>query len=256
MRSTRAVALVACLTLAQAPRRAAAEPDDIVGLAPRPSRGQLWLDATVELNLSRQRGGSRAIAPDVWWGVTDRTTVAIAHSARSVARIDDVGGLCVASCDERPRYAVAALLRHRLLARAGWDLGAQAGWLVRDLSPWKPAVLLGATARRQRGRFAVATSPYLQLGVANTDRGNRARLVAPLYLAVQPTCRWSLGLKTGVDGELAVLRDGYRVPVTAEVTARLHAQLLLTVEAGFGSLLGPQNTGFRSLASVSLQARL
>ncbi|MEZ4364327.1 MAG: hypothetical protein R3B48_29400 [Kofleriaceae bacterium] len=256
MRRPARPALAVMLTAWCGASPATAEPDDLVGLRPRPQRGELWLDTTLELNLSHQRGGSRAIAPDLWWGLSDQTSLGIAHSARSLARIDDLGGLCVLDCAERPRYAVAALVKHGLFETARLDVALQAGALLRDVDPWKPALLVGAAARWRRGRVALSATPYLQLGVANTDLGNRHRVVVPLRATVQPTCGWALGVHTGVEGELAVLRDAYHVPLAASTSARLSERLVVTAEAGFASLLGPQNTGYRSLLTVSLEARL
>jgi hypothetical protein len=238
------------------PAAADAPPDDIVGLPARPQRGELWLDATLEVNLSHQRGGSQAIAPDVSWGITDRTAISIAHSARSIARIDDIGGLCFRTCEERPRYAVGLMAKHGLVATSTIDLSLQGGWLVRDLDPWKPALLLGGGAHWQRGRWAASTTPYLQLGVANTEQGNRHRAVVPVRFSMQPTCKWAVGLHTGIEGELAVFSDAYHVPLAAQVTARLSQQMLVTIEAGFSSLFGPQNTGNRRFATLSLETRL
>jgi hypothetical protein len=239
-----------------APRLAAADPDDIVGLPSRPRHGQLWLDATLELNVSHQRGGSKALAPDLWWGLTDDTTLAIAHSARSLARIDDLGGLCFARCSERPRYATALLAKHALAATDELDVSLLSGALLRDIDPWKPALLAGTAAHWHRGRWAAAAMPYLQLGVADTGSGNRARLVVPLRAWVQPACAWALSLHSGVEGELAVFSEAYHVPLAAQVSARLTTTSLITLEAGFSSLLGPQNTGNRRFATLSLQTRL
>jgi hypothetical protein len=251
-----ALALALSATLVANPTGATADPEDIVGMPSRPRRGQLWLDATLELNLSHQRGGSKALAPDLWWGLTDGTAVAIAHSARSLARIDDLGGLCFASCSERPRYATALLAKHALATTGEIDLSLIGGALLRDLDPWKPALLLGTAAHWQRGRWAAAAMPYLQLGLANTGSGNRARVVVPLRAWVQPACAWALSLHSGVEGELAVFGEAYHVPLAAQVSARLTATSLITIEAGFSSLLGPQNTGNRRFATLSLETRL
>ncbi|MEJ7599618.1 MAG: hypothetical protein WKG01_17050 [Kofleriaceae bacterium] len=57
---------------------------------------------------------------------------------------------------------------------------------------------------------------------------------------MQPTCRWLIELHTGVDGDLAVLRDGWHVPFAIVVTARATQSIDIGVEAGFTQLYGPQ----------------
>jgi hypothetical protein len=236
--------------------QAAARATDLVSQPLHPRRGQLWAAATLEADLSRNYGGSRAFAPDLAYGITDDTSLSLAHSARSIARIGSPAGLCFDVCDYRPTYAVNALAHHALLRRPGLQLYAEGGLLLRDTDPWKPATLVGAAARWQRGRFALDAAPYLQLGLANTDRGNRHRLVVPVRAWVQPTCRWALGLHTGVEGELAVFSDAYNVPFAALVTAAAAPWLQVSLEAGFASLLGPLNTASRRFASLSLELRL
>lgn len=250
-------ALVTAISIAAVSASSAARADsepatDLVSRPLRPLRGQLWASLTYEADLSHNRGGSRALAPDVSYGVTDDLSVTLSHSARSIARIGSPAGLCLEVCDYRPDYTGNLLAAYAVLRRPGLQLHAQTGLLLRDTSPSKPAALLGAAARWQRGRFAIDSSPYLQLGLANTDRGNRHRLVVPFTFSVQPTCRWSLGLHTGVEGELAVFSDAYHVPFAALVTAAAAPWLHITVEAGFSSIGGPLNTASRRYASLSL----
>lgn len=241
---------------AAASAQLAANATDLVSQPLRPRHGQLWIAATLEADLSHNRGGSRAFAPDFSYGITDDTSLSIAHSARSIARIGSPAGLCYEACDFRPEYTVNALAYHALLRRRGLQLYAEGGFLLRDTDPSKPAALLGASSRWQRGRFAIDAAPYLQLGLANTDQGNRHRLVVPLRAWIQPTCRWALGLHSGVEGELAVFSDAYHIPLAALVTASATSWLRVSLEGGFSSLLGPLNTGSRRFASLSLELRL
>jgi hypothetical protein len=251
-----ALARIAVADADAAPPAASASATDLVSQPLRPRRGELWAAATLEANLSHHRGGSRALAPDVAYGITDETSLSIAHSTRSIARIGSPAGLCLEVCDTRPDYTVNALAYHQLLRRSGLQLYAEGGVLLRDPDPWKPAALVGAAARWQRGRFAIDAAPYLQIGLANTDQGNRHRLVVPVRAWVQPTCRWALGLHTGVEGELAVFADAYHVPLAALITAAASSWLHVSLEAGFSSLFGPLNTASRRFASLSLELRL
>lgn len=234
MRVTAALLLVLAATPAHA---------DATDLVTRPlvlARGELRAQLTLEYSLyERSAGTPLALAPDAWVGVTERLTVGVIHSSQSVDRIGARATFCVRTsellCDRAyqgsgldARYAVAP-----------WA-AARVRFLIRDVDPWKPAVTLGTLARWTRGRFAITTDPYLRLGLANRDRGNRAALVLPVWFGVQPTCRWLVELHTGADGDLAVWRDGWHMPFGLAVTARATAALDVRVEAGFQQLYGPQ----------------
>lgn len=226
---------------------------DLVSAPGQPAAGQLWLGLALELDFSQRRSGSLAVAPDLAVGVGDDTTLAWTHSSASIARFGQVGGLCVRRCDYRPDYASALVLRQRVLHGHAGELAALAGGMLRDLDPAKPAALAGGAGRWHSGRWGVELTGYLQLGLAHRDEGNRDRLVLELQAMVQPTCRWSLGVVSGAQGELSVFRDGYHTPLMLQVAARITEHLVLTMRAGFPSLLGPQNTGSVRGGSLALE---
>src|SRR5262249_52087441 len=126
---------------------------------------------------------------------------------------------------------------------------------VRDIHPWKPAATLGAQLRWRHGRLAVTGDPYLLIGLANTDQGNRAALYLPLELAVQPARRVALVLDTGWNTELAVWRDGWHVPIGIGAVVRAMEQLDIGATLGFPELLGPQNTPKDRVVFVTLAWR-
>jgi hypothetical protein len=237
------VAAVA-LALAAAARPARAEPRDLVARPITLARGELEARLVVALSLrSRELAAPISFAPDVWFGVAPRWTLGIVHSAQSRGLIDHDATLCFRG---RPPYGCDRTYNGSGLdARWRWREGPlavapRARLVIRDVDPWKPAVTAGALVRWTRGRFAIASDPYLQLGLANRDLGNRAALVVPVWLAVQPTCRWLIALHTGWDGELAILRDGWHGPLALAIEARAASRLHVAVEGGFRSLIGPQ----------------
>ena len=239
-----AVSVVAVLVavLAAAPP-ARAEPRDLVARPLALARGELDAQLVAELSL-RPLAEPISLAPDVWLGVTPRFTLGLVHSARSLGLIDDGATLCfrgrpASGCDR-------AYNGSGVDARWSWREGPLAvaprvRLVLRDAFPWKPAVTAGALVRWTRGRFAITGDPYLRLGLANRDLGNRAALVVPVWLAVQPTRRWLVALHTGWDGELAILRDGWHAPFGLGTEVRVWSRLHVAALAGFRSLLGPQH---------------
>jgi len=215
---------------------ARADSNDLVGRPLVLGRGELEAHVTLAMNLRSGRFAEPAsISPDVWFGVTPALTIGLVHSARSVDEIAADRPICVNGCDAD--YAGGIDVRygvHRLVA-------PRARVLLRDVDPAKPAVTVGALARWNRGRFAVASDPYLRLGLANRDRGNRAALVVPVWFAVQPTCRWMLGMRAGYDSALAVAGDGWRGPFGVFAGVHPIEPLELVVEYAYRSLIGPQH---------------
>jgi hypothetical protein len=180
-------------------------------------------------------------APDVWVGITDRLTVGVIHSSQSVDQIAAGATFCVRElatrCDRS--YRGSGLdLRWAWRDAIVWRLRA----LVRDVDPVKPAVTAGALLRWTHGRSSITGDPYLRFGLANRDAGNRDTLVAPVWLARRVGEHGSLALHTGLEGDLAAWRDGWHVPFAVVAELAPVAALAVGVEAGFPSLLGPQNS--------------
>jgi hypothetical protein len=245
-------ALIALIALIDV---AAASPDDLVARPLVLADGQLAVDASVEASLAPGRFAQPlSLAPDAWWGATPRLTVGVITSHRALDEIAAGGGLCLR---DTTHTCVATFEDVAVDARWSWRAGALAiaprgRLLLRALSPLKPAITVGALIRWQAGRFAVIADPFLQLGIANRDQGNRAQLWLPLWLAIQPTCRWRVALHTGVHGELAVFGDAWRAPLALAVTARATDEVDVSVEAGFRSLGGPQNNLKDAAAIVTI----
>ncbi len=242
--------------VAVAARGASAEPDDLVARPLVLDAGQLEASLVTEVNLAPSGGFARPLsfAPDLWVGVTPRLTLGIVHSDSSLDRIEPGASLCVRRddflCDAA--YRGGGLdARYELLA-GRFALAPRGRLVLRDLDPVKPALTLGAELRWHHGRYAITGDPYLQLGLANTDRGNRAELWLPVVLAIQPTCRWVVELHTGWNSDLAVARDGWHIPVGLALRAAATRHLELGGAFGFTSLLGPQNNPKQRVAFVTV----
>jgi len=239
------LAAAAALAVLAAARPAGAEPRDLVARPLALARGELDARLVAELSLrSGEVAAPISLAPDAWLGVAPRWTLGVVHSAQSLGLIDDGATLCFRG---RPPDGCDRVYRGSGVdARWSWREGPlavapRARLVVRDTGPWKPAVTAGALVRWTRSRFAIAGDPYLRLGLANRDRGNRAALVVPVWLAVQPTARWLVALHTGWESELAVVRDGWHGPLGLATEARVASHLRAAVELGFHALLGPQH---------------
>lgn len=185
-----------------------------------------------------------SVAPDVYVGITSRLTVGVITSNRALARLAAGSGVCFGSVSSGCVARISNIgmdAKFRLSAGA-WTLAPHGRLVMRQFDPLKPALLVGALLGWQYRRWAVVADPYLQLGLLNQDQGNRNSVHIPMWLRVQPTCRWQLALRTGFDSDLAVLRDGWHGVLGGVVTTALRTNVELELSAGMRSAFGPQNT--------------
>ena len=220
-------------------------PADLVSRDVVLARGQVEAALGVEAYLgTRAKDHSpTTLAPDVAYGVSDRVTVGVQHSARALSLVDSGFSLCIADhgCERGIYDEVGVDTRVALVHADGLAVAARGRFVSRSFDPWKPSLRLGALARWQHGRFAVVADPQLQLGLAARDRGNRDWLRVPLWLAVQPTCGLSLALRTGLDGELVTFVDAFQIPIALDLTVAVNEVMDVSVMAGFPNLGGPLN---------------
>ena len=221
-------------------------------------RGVVAFTANVEAWLLPGRAfDAVSVAPDVFIGVTQRLTLGVTSSNRALSSVSAGGGACFGSVTSGCVAKLANVgVDATWQARAGALAWAPHARLVmRQFSPSKPAVMFGARVRWHHGRWAVVADPYVQLGLANTDRGNRHALHVPLWLLVQPTCRWSIGLRTGFESEFAVIRDGWHGVLGGVVTAAVSTSIDIELSGGVRSAFGPQNTSKDRALALAISVR-
>jgi hypothetical protein len=234
--------LAVALVLAGAPAHAA--PDDLVARPLVLDEGAVDLRLTAEIGVRQGRlAQPLSFAPDAWSGVAPGWTVGVIHSDTSVDQIEAGASLCVRdsfvpTCSH-PYRGSGVDVRFGALGGA-FALAPRARLLVRDIDPFKPALTLGALVRWTRGRFAIASDPYVRLPLANRELGNRASLSIPLWLSVQPARGWMITAHTGFDADFAVLRDGSHGPFGLGVIASVTREVDLALELGWARLFGPQ----------------
>jgi hypothetical protein len=216
-------------------------------------RRALRVDATVEINLrTREAFEPVSLAPDAWWGATDRLTVGVVTSSRALSRVEPGDGLCLRSeehgCDRL--YDNLALDGLWSLREGPLAVAARTRLVARSFAdPFKPSVRPGVLARWRRGAFAIEADPHLQIGLANRDQGNRDQLSLPLWFRFQLGCRAAGYVHTGARGELIGFDEKLDVPFALGAAVRA-GPIDVGVEAGFAALLGPQNQLAERMAYV------
>ena len=236
-----------------AARSAYAGPTDAFAPALVLDENHVAAQVTLEANLAAgQTWSPTSIAPDLWYGVTHELTIGVISSDANMDRVppffEPGDSICIARDHALPGFAASCRRRYHgsgldglyELVRGDVEVAARARVVLRDLGPAKPAVTLGAMVRWDDHWFSASADPYLQLGLANTNVGNRAELWLPITLAAQLS-RVSLELHTGYNSDTSVLNDGYYVPLLVRLRGALPQGFEVGAGVGFVSLLGPQN---------------
>ena len=249
-------ALIGTLLAIAAPARAA--PDDLVARPIVLAPGELDAELVGEIDLAPgEVFHPTSLAPDAWFGLSDRLTVGVFHSDPSVDRIEPGASFCLITegtgCD-RLYHGGGIDARYEVLA-GGLSVAPRARLWLRDVDPARPAMTLGAHVQWTHGRQAVVGDPYLQIGLANTGAGNRAELVLPVTWSIQPARRIAIDVRTGWNADVAVWRDGWHVPAYLGVRALATGELELGAAVGFQSVFGPQATSKQRAAFVTVAWR-
>ncbi len=249
------VALSSVIAVAATAGVAVAGPDDLVSRPLVLAPGQLEAALTLETDLGPGTlHQPTSIAPDLWYGATDRLTLGLVHSANALGLVGDGDGWCpTLGCEQA--YSDLGVDARWSLARGSFSAAARVRLVTRRWDPWLPSARVGALVRWQRGRVAIVADPQLQIGLLHTDLGNRAQLNVPLWIYVQPTCRWAPYLRTGVRGELAVFGDDWGVPAALGVRVAITPEVDLAAEAGLVRAGGPLNESKLRVAWISVDLR-
>lgn len=206
-------------------------------------RGEVYARLVTEVDLApRSRARPLSYAPDLWLGVTEALTLGVIHSETSVDRIAAGSSFCVRQLATKCSglYRGSGIdLRMKWTRHVAWHVRV----LVRDVDPVKPAVTAGALLRWNRGALFVASDPYVRIPLARTEAGNRTAVMVPVWLGSRLGDRVELAIHTGIDGDVALWRDGWHIPLGVRLEVTPARAIALGVEGGFTSLLGPQNTG-------------
>jgi hypothetical protein len=208
--------------------------------------GQVEADLTIEANMHPSEFAEPlSIAPDLWFGASDRLTLGVVHSDPAIDRLEPGASLCVRTfvmgCDRVwQRGGIDALWT---LQRGELAIAPRLRFLVRDVDPVKPALTIGALVQWSRGRWSAWADPYVMLGLMNQAEGNRSALFLPVTGTVHVTCRWAIDLRTGWDSEFHEWHDKWHVPMWLGTRVLASAHVELGLALGFFSALGPQNDG-------------
>ncbi len=184
------------------------------------AKGKISIWADVGINLSADAIAKPfSIAPDVWYGVSDKLAVGLAHSGYGAnGFIGSTGaGLCLAN-EENGCVSVynnlALLGKYAVVAEPALSVVVNGGVVVPGIKDMLLAGLkAGADIGYATGKIMILASPILYIGVTERDY-NKESLHVPVMVGYMVSNKLHAGVQTGIAGPLDGFGDAFRVPVT------------------------------------------
>lgn len=246
------LAVVAALAPAAAADPADAEPTSSADHVTVPPK-RLMLRALFELNLGKDNAGDPfGIAPDIYYGATDKLTLGLVHSSLgTTGLLGGVGSSLCLSGDGCPDvYRNVGIDARYALKTGSLELAANAGLFARSVDPFALALKLGAVGRYRStpaSKLAFEFSPAIFFGL--TERGddgdgtvvvatNKEVLVVPVAAVYSITPAFGLGLQLGLTLPFSDSGDLYALSLALGGSYQLNKQLSLDLAFALPAVAG------------------
>ncbi len=203
-------------TVALADEAATVEDSPVVMTAPK---GSLLVMAHLDLNLSKDVAFKPvSLAPDIWYGATDRLSVGLTHSALASSGFwGGAGtGLCLTGEDNGCGNTLSntGLQARYDLSSSVEGLALEGGFIVRDFDPFILGGKVGAVLAKDLGPVTLALSPNLQFGLTEREAANKEVLNIPVSLMYGLSETVVIGGQTGISLPFSDTSDTWRLPVS------------------------------------------
>jgi hypothetical protein len=228
-------------------------------------KGGIAIAAAIEINMSKELVAKPfSIAPDIWYGVTDKIGVGLIHSSYGRTGFwDGVGSsLCLAGEEKGcPKLYNSTSLygRFGLSSNAQMSLAAVGGIDFRLLDPEVlMALRVGIDGMYNAGKIMIAFSPNISAGLNKRDDfGNKELLNVPVAFLFAATPQLHVGLQTGIRGPLDGFGDAYTVPVSLGAMFAVNPNIMVGGSFGLNRVAGyelPDGVGVADMRSLTLFA--
>lgn len=186
------------------------------------AKGKIAIWADVGINLSTDAVAKPfSIAPDVWYGVSDKLAVGLTHSSWGAVGFagGTAQGLCLAGEDNgciSVYNNLGAQAKFAVMAEAGKPLSVVAvgGLIIPNIKDTLFAGLrAGAEVGYMTGKIHVGATPSIYIGVTERDF-NKEILYLPVNVGYMVNEKLGAGVQTGIWGLLDGFGDTYQIPLS------------------------------------------
>ncbi len=182
-------------------------------------KGSLFVIAHLDINLSKDAAFKPvSLAPDIWYGATDKLTVGLTHSG--VASHGFWGGagagLCLTGEDKGCGNTLSntSLQARYDLTSSVEGLALEGGFIVRDFDPFVLGGKVGAVYTKDLGSLQLSLAPNFQFGLTEREAFNKELLNIPVSIMYGLNETVVIGGQTGIALPLTDTADTWRLPVS------------------------------------------
>ena len=188
--------------------------------------GKVLLDMIVEANLGKSAVGKPfSLAPDIWYGASNKLTLGLVHSGRGLTGFltgagrglcfGDKDGACAAGLGKI--YTSVGAEARVGLSEGGFPIALTLGGVV---EAFKPNIVvsgkIGFVARAQSSRVALELAPTVFVGITQRKVAgagfNEDVLSVPVTLFLNLSPAFAIALQSGVSLTIEHAADTYVVP--------------------------------------------
>jgi hypothetical protein len=169
-----------------------------------PAAGVFRFDTTVFMNLSKDEAGEPVqIAPDLWYGVTDRFALGVVHSSyNTVGFYGYGGGVCVSGedqgCSDVYENVGARGLYQFKGEGEGLLLAADMGLMASEFDPAVMSVRLGVLGAMRWPKASLEFNPAVGVNVTEREGELNEMLYLPVEMSYLAAPGLTLSFQSGV----------------------------------------------------------
>ncbi|HEU5057607.1 MAG TPA: hypothetical protein VFU21_13830 [Kofleriaceae bacterium] len=229
------------------------------------------------LQIGASKGGKAfepvSIAPDAWYGVSDRLEVGVVTSWVGMTGFWSgamlgfaPSGLCTShrtnaagiGCPKRFDNA-GAEAHYALLAEGSFQLAAGGGLHATSFDPFTLDVKLGTHGMWRAGRVGLSLAPSLFIGVTQRHdppdgTSNKESIQLPIAVTFAALPQLLVGLQSGVRGPLDGFGDAYSIPAALGAIFLATPQIMVGGAFSFERVAGGDDLDPGDLRSMTLSA--
>lgn len=196
-----------------------------------------------------------SLAPDVWYGASERLTVGVVHSGLGQTGFFGTtgNGFCFTGTSNGctklyDSFGISS--RYSLYSKSFGRLGAiglasEVGLFTRTLESFNLASKVGFALIWERGRLQLTAAPSVWLGTIQRNATNPDQLFVPASAHFVVSNRIRAGVQFGYAAELNYAKQS-RFPLSAGIDFGLNERVQFTFVFSFPELAGKQSAGTRS----------
>ncbi len=212
-------------------------------------KGLLQVRGDINVNLTKDfEGKPFAIAPDIYYGVSDVLNVGLIHGT----------GLCLAGKDNgcAKVYNDVGVDAVYALTLKQFQAGVHLGLLVGNFDPVTMIAQVGVHLQYTIKKVNFYFNPKFYIGLNERDAGNKERIDAPAQIDYQVTPKLAASLLFGIAGPTEGFADSFAVPIGLQALFGMSTKLDVGGAFVFGNLAGKNNTADARALNIFVNFRM